>query len=433
MDKRKKRLITGFILFLGFMWLCTVVSKSVYASRLAMVSAQKPEVRYIEHVVEANGIVEAGGKQAVIALGGVRVKEVTAHVGDRIEEGDLLFTVDLEDLEEIMKEIRTEMNRVQLQINTILSNEELARQQKALEEERARDDYNALSRYQDTLVGRAANEVAKAEEAIDENGESQELLDALQAAAYAEADARWNRDNIIKEAGRNVEDITAAEQQDATLETYQLELAALKEELSRYQELITMEGKITAEKSGLITDIFIQVGGRIPDTASLLLTDDSLPYQFKVILSEEEKKFVGLNDTVTLKLDGFSSKLDASVAYLAESTTSPGRYEIIITLPEEMGVPGLSGTLSRVETGDRQSCCIPTFALHTENNRTFVYVVSEREGILGMEYYVEEINVKVVDQNDDWAAIEGGLSNESRVIISSTDAIQKGDIVRYEE
>ena len=430
---RKKRLITGFVLFLGFMWLCTVVSKSIYASRLAMVSTQKPEVRYIEHVVEAQGMVEAGGKQAVIALGGVRVKEISAHVGDRVEEGDLLFTVDLEDLEEIMKESRTEIARVQLQIDTILSNEELARQQKALQEERAREDYDTLARYQDSLVGRAADEVARAEEAIEENGESQELLDALQAAAYAEADAKWNRDNTIKSAGRSVEDTTAEEQQDATLEVYQLELSALKEHLSHYQELVAAEGKITAKQSGLITDIFIQVGGRVPDTASLLLTDDTLPYQFKVVLSKEEKKYVGLNDTVTLKLDGFSSKIDASVAYLAESSTSPGNYELIITLPEEMGIPGLSGTLSRSETGDRQSCCIPISALHTENNRTFVYLVSEREGILGQEYYVEEINVKVVDQNDDWAAIEGGLSSESRVITSSTDEIRKGNIVRYEE
>lgn len=430
---RKKRLITGFVLFLGFMWLCTVVSKSIYASRLAMVSAQKPEARYIEHVVEAQGMVEAGGKQAVIALGGVRVKEITAHIGDRVEEGDLLFTVDLEDLEEIMKESRTEIARVQLQIDTILSNEELARQQKALQEERAREDYDTLARYQDSLVGRAAEEVAKAEEAIEENGESKELLDALQAAAYAEADAKWNRDNTVKSAGRSVEDTTAKEQQDATLEVYQLELSALKENLSHYQKLVAAEGKITAEQSGLVTDIFIQVGGRVPDTASLLLTDDTLPYQFKVVLSKEEKKYVGLNDTVTLRLDGFSSKIDASVAYLAESSTSPGNFELMITLPEEMGIPGLSGTLSRSETGDRQSLCIPTSALHTENNRTFVYLVSEREGILGQEYYVEEINVKVVDQNDDWTAIEGGLSSESRVITSSTDEIRKGDIVRYEE
>lgn len=430
---RKKRLITGFVLFLVFMWLCTVVSKSIYASRLAMVSAQKPEARYIEHAVEAQGMVEAGGKQAVIALGGVRVKEIAAHVGDRIEEGDLLFTVDLEDLEEIMKESRTEIARVQLQIDTILSNEELARQQKALQEERAREDYDTLARYQDSLVGRAAEEVAKAEEAIEENGESKELLDALQAAAYAEADAKWNRDNTVKSAGRSVEDTTAEEQQDATLEVYQLELSVLKENLSHYQKLVAAEGKITAEQSGLVTDIFIQVGGRVPDTASLLLTDDTLPYQFKVVLSKEEKKYVGLNDTVTLRLDGFSSKIDASVAYLAESSISPGNFELMITLPEEMGIPGLSGTLSRSETGDRQSLCIPTSALHTENNRTFVYLVSEREGILGQEYYVEEINVKVVDQNDDWAAIEGGLSSESRVITSSTNEIRKGDIVRYEE
>lgn len=62
-----------------------------------------------------------------------------------------------------------------------------------------------------------------------------------------------------------------------------------------------------------------------------------------------------------------------------------------------------------------------------------MYVVNEREGILGLEYYVEEINVSVTDKNDQWAAVEGALTEDSRIIISSTKEVEKGGVVRLAE
>ena len=101
---RNHKIIIGFIFFLIFMWLCTLISKSVYTTKLPMVSTVSPEEKYVEHKVEAEGIVVEGGKQAVTALSGVKVKTLIAHVGDRVEEGDLLFQIDLDDLKEIIKE-----------------------------------------------------------------------------------------------------------------------------------------------------------------------------------------------------------------------------------------------------------------------------------------------------------------------------------------
>ena len=102
MDKRKKKIGAGLAFFLVFMWLCTLISKSIYASRLPMVTTCRTDSKYIEHIVEAEGIVEAGSKLPVTVLGGLRVVEVFVQTGDRVEEGDLLFTVDLEDMREIM-------------------------------------------------------------------------------------------------------------------------------------------------------------------------------------------------------------------------------------------------------------------------------------------------------------------------------------------
>ena len=461
----KKRIAGGLIFFLIFMWLCTLISKSVYASRLPMVATCGIDSKYIEHVVEAEGIVEAGGKLPVTALSGLRVAEVSVQTGDRVEEGDLLFTVDLEDMKEIMADQELACQRTQLQIDAILHNRELAQEQKTLDEARAREDYDALARYQDTLVGRAAENVVQAEEALDklqaenrahegdwqkEDGEAkteeemeaernareeeeERLKQELQAAAYAEADAKWNRENIMKDAGRRLEDIVSEEDADATLAVYRAEVENIQEKLSAYREILSGEGRITAPLSGIITDVYVQAGGRVPDTASFLMADDEVPCQFRVPLTKEEKTYVNLNDEVKLKLGG-RSELNARVDYLMENENAPGSYTAILRLPEETGTPGQSGTLICAKAGEKQPCCVPLLALHENpGGSSFVYVVSEREGILGMEYYVEEINVSVVDKNDKFAAVEGAVTTESRIIQSADKEIAKGDVVRLSE
>lgn len=447
---RKKRILTGFFVFLGLMWLCTIISKSIYASKLPVVTTERIEQKFVEHIVEVEGIVIAGDKDPVTALSGLRVDKLLVQAGDRIEEGDVLFTVDMEDLNAVMEEKQAQISKVQLEIDTIIQNEELAKQKKLLEEERARADYDAMARYEDTLVGRAAEEVDKAERELagagisTEEGEEniepnvelteeerKQLESALQAAAYAEADAKWQRENNMKNAERRVEDILLPEGQDSTLSAYQMEIAGLREDLSQYQAIKDAEGQITAEKGGLITDVYISVGSRIPDSAVMLLANDEVPCQFKTMIDKEQKKYVGLNNKVNLKLDGSSREKEVSVDYLAESDSMPGSYEIYINLPEGTGTPGMSGVMTHTESGEKHSCCISPTAIHEENNRYFVYVVKEREGILGMEYYVEEVSIKVLDQNDNWAAVEGALDSESQVIVSSTIAVHNGDIVRY--
>ena len=464
MDKRRKRIVAGLAVFMAFMWLCTLVSKSIYASKLPMVSTTRTESKYIEHIVEAEGIVEAGAKLPVTVLSGLRVEELAVQTGDRIEEGDLLFTVDLEDMKQIMEEQELAAQKVQLQIDEIVHNKELAQNQKALEEARAREDYDALARYQDTLVGRAAEGVAQAEEALEElqaenrehendwqkedgeakteeemeaewearKQEEERLKQELQAAAYAEADAKWNRDNTIKDAGRKVEDILQEDNADATLAVYRSELSAVQEKIAVYQTIMEQEGRVTSPLGGMVTDVFVQTGGRVPDTASFLLADDEVPCQFRASLTKEQKSYVNLGDDVKLQLDG-RKKIDAKVDYIEENENMPGTYTALLRLPEETGTPGLSGKMTCSKAGDKYPCCVSLLALHTENDRNFVYVVNEREGILGTEYYVEEINVSVVDKNDKLAAIEGAVTEESRIIESSTKEIQKGDVVRLSD
>lgn len=444
---KRKKIVIGFAVFLVGMWLCTLISKSIYTTKLPMVSTVLPESKYIEHRVEAEGIVVEGGKQGVTSLSGLRVESLMVKTGDRVKAGDVLFQVDLDDLKEIIEEKQTKIDSLQLQIDALLSNKELTQQKRELEEARAREDYDITSRLENTDVGRAADQVARAEEALEDflddsdrwsmseeerEEKEQELRDALQSAAYAEADAKRERDQMIKDAGRSVEDNVFPENADATLSVSQLELSELKEDLSPYLEVLNDQGNITSSIDGTITDIFVEVGGRVPDSAAILLTDDTLPCQFKVIIDKQQKQYVGFGDQISIKLDGSSNTVDAAIDYFGESQAMPGSFETLIDLPKEIGVPGLSGKLICSKQGEKYPCCISPDALHKDGTRNYVYVLKTREGILGEEYYVEEVTVKILDQNDDWAAIEPGVLDEDSKIITSADKeFSKGDVVRW--
>lgn len=442
----KKKAVTGFILFLAGMWICTLISKSVYTSRLPVVSTTSPESKYIEHRVEAEGIVIEGGKQAITSLSGLRVETVAVRIGDKIEEGDILFQVDLEDLKRLIGEKQDKISALQAEINALLENKALAQEKKEIEEARAREDYDTTSRLENTDVGRAQDRYVRAQQALDDflndpgpmdeesrRQQEQALRDAVQEAAYGEADAKRDRDQAIKAAEREVEDILFPEGSDSALSVSQMNLAALKEELEPFTRILNEEGIIKSNMAGTVTDIFVSAGGRVPDGAAVLLTDDTLPCQFKVFLDKEQKKYIGVGDSVSVKLDGGSS-LETTVDYFMESQTIPGSFEVTIELPQNMGIPGLSGKIIYSKQGEKFECCISPEAVYRTDTRSYVYVLRSREGILGEEYYVEEVTVKVIDQNDTWVAIESSaLDKESKIITSADQEIHKGDVVRWIE
>ena len=81
------------------------------------------------------------------------------------------------------------------------------------------------------------------------------------------------------------------------------------------------------------------------------------------------------------------------------------------------------------------ACCIPLEALREdENQRDYIYVLGKRSGILGEELAAEKVYVRVLDQNDSYAAIEeGALDADAEVIVSETAELNEWDIVRYKE
>lgn len=531
-----RRIAAGFLVFLALMWVCTLVSKVVYTSKLPQVQAGEAERKKIEHTVESDGIVKQGSERAVHTLAGLRVERISVRTGDTVEKGDVLFTLDMGDLEEIIAAKELEAAKLEYQIADLQKNRQLAAEEKQRQRERAGEDYDTAvdaagrgtgradaawqeadgklqkhledgvsltsaedrervrREYEDwlkrgseleaTVSGNVAD-VAQRERQLEEmqgsatpeeiaraNGELEAAKERLRAAqaAYAEygkhpmeepdftsedaakkaweteknglegnlRDAGYGREDAqisgeagIRDAERNREDAQAQSQADSTLEIYRLQLKALEKEIEKYRGIYGDGGRVVCEADGTVTGIHLTAGERTTDGAAIVCADKEIPYQFETLLGKEQKKYVNQGDAVTLKTAQGTEEL--TVDYMEEDGN--GFYRAVIYLPQGRGELGMSGTMHRSASSEFYNCCIPASALHSEgNNRYFVYVVGERDGILGKEYYAQLRYVEVLDQNDRYAALaEGSLGGEERVVTGYDKEIGNGVAVRYAE
>lgn len=509
--KNQRKILAAFGIFLAFMFLCTLISRAVYASKLPQVMAETPRRMALSHTVEADGIVGRGREYAVIGMAGLRVGTVYTRVGERVTPETLLFDVDLDDLKKKIQEQELAVKKIKLQIAE-------AETKAGRESARAEEDYsrtgsetvNALREAEEELEDaeeeldkyrdaarvtpeaerkaaqaayeewakkeeelRAAEETAKQEydaspsdegkkaawekahaeyEAHTANAvkkpdysaedaaaaEWRERKDALKAAVSTAEDrveeVKKSREDSLLEAGRRVEDADRSRTVDSSLEILRLEMNVLQTQLAEYRKVLDSGGQVYPKTDGIITRIQISPGERVPDGAAVVCADLSSAMQFNVSLTKDQKKYVNQGDTAELTLGG-SGKEEVTVDYVAENEMNPELYDVNIFLPEGTGTMGESGTFHVETRTETYNCCIPINALYEDaSHRNFVYIVSERSGILGKELTAEQIFVKVLDQNEGYAAIEEGvIDSETEVILSSTEAIEDRAVIRYRE
>ena len=99
MGNKKKKWMIGLAVFLLVMLALTIISRSVYAYYLPLVETTTVQEKYIEHGFEEEGLVVAGNEIPVNTVSGLRIRQIPVQVGDRVEAGELLCRIDLEDLD----------------------------------------------------------------------------------------------------------------------------------------------------------------------------------------------------------------------------------------------------------------------------------------------------------------------------------------------
>lgn len=167
MDKKRKAVIAGFIIFLLVLGVCSLVTKGIYTAGLPRVTTATAREMALYHPVTAMGVVETRQEYGVYAPSGLRVAAIACQKGDHFAAGDALIQMDVEDLQRILDGKDLERQRQALQQREAESRSVQNRQETAKTLARAQEDYETMRLTGELQVSRTTGELIRAQSALD--------------------------------------------------------------------------------------------------------------------------------------------------------------------------------------------------------------------------------------------------------------------------
>ncbi len=229
-----------FLIFLAFVWLCTIISKSIYVSGLTVVKTDTPSKKYVEHIVEADGIVTTGGEIAVNTLSGLRVDRLYVMQGDEVMAGDVLFTVDLTDMAELIRAKETELSKLQCNLSDFQVNEVIDAQKKEVAILWAQEDYETADKETTVAKERAKEALDKAEAELGKH-----LADTVPYTSDRARGEAWETYHDWVNSGYDISDRVTAKER---------EIRDLEEQLAQLGEGKTLSGAAGGQETGDVAE-----------------------------------------------------------------------------------------------------------------------------------------------------------------------------------
>lgn len=441
-ENKKRAVLAGFLIFLGFMAVCTVIAKGIYKNALPRVQTNTAEKKSLHYEINASGNVMPGEIYGVYVPQGLRVETVFARVGAQVKEEEVLFLVDREDLEEQIRTLKEQERYLSAQISDLDKEADAQGKEKKKLEEKLLADHDALAAKLDLQVENAeiAMESARlrmeaAEGNVSDDVSGSDLQYELLKKEYEEAqnaveEAKLNRQETLMEWERNLTDSReAVTVQTAAKVRLSGELSQCGRTLEKLQEISEHQGKICAPEAGTVLNCSVAPGERTGDGAGILYARSGDGVE--VTLSAQDGALLSIGDTVELRCKsalGDNRVFDGRIRYRENREGQSALYlEADVT-----GLPsGQAVQMSYRFDSETYDLVIPQRALYQTDSGSFVYVLEQTEGILGMEYRPRREYVSVLEQNGEYAAIRSAAIDAlTPIIVSSNKELTEDTAVR---
>ncbi len=477
----RKKIFGIFAGFLAVMLVFTILSRAVSGAAMARIKTVKISTGTIDHKVSGSGRAQAGKEIAVYTESGQRVKEICVQEGQTVEEGEVLFLVDLEELEEQIMTAKQELEKLKLQDQDARSARNIEQQNRQNTRNRAAEDYNAAvdKGNADVNEAKAAWDSAEQElqqflqntpdpgkpargiivpetdeeEAKKENVNSSQEHDSADQSQNAAAEweakkaeleeaaaqarsvyqaALSSRAENIKNAARALEDASVSSASDSTGEQNEITRQQQELTLNKLLRLKEAEGKVGAPVRGMVTNIAITTGDFTTEGTAVRLADTSKGCRIIASVSKMDEKYVSKGSPVTITVSANRDKIsDYTVSGVTENKEDQEILDVAIDLPEGVVEAGTSVDIEIIQKSPNYNTVIPIEALHEEQTGYYVFILQEEKGVMGTELVAKRFEVEVADKNSTMAALaEGTLTGEQEIVSSASRMIEDGSRVR---
>ncbi len=216
----------------------------------------------------------------------------------------------------------------------------------------------------------------------------------------------------------------------------QLNLQAQKEEIAKLEKEVAerkenaVGAEVTAKTAGTVSTISA-VAGREVAAGTALATIEVVDrgYTLKFSVTKEQAQKVRLGDKAEISNYWWGSGIDATLTQIMPDSANPSTNKLLVfTLTGEVS-SGDNLNLSIGQKSANYDAVIPSSAVRSDSNGTFVLVLTAKSTPLGNRYTATRVDVKVLAQDDTKSAVSG-LTYGDFVITTSSKPLDAGMQVR---
>ncbi|MEN6316844.1 MAG: efflux RND transporter periplasmic adaptor subunit [Clostridiaceae bacterium] len=436
----KKIIIRIAAVFTVVILILTFLSKTIDSMLLPAVSCEKPQNGVLDKGITANGRLAAMDVEKLCAGGQWKIAEIPVARGNEVAAGDILAVVDSGSLAILNEKAELELTRLK----------------------------NSLKNYVESysLTDPKDNEefVRAAWEALNEAMENEKTMTELYnngAAAKAEADtAARKRRELQRAYEREAGKLSELKEQNSLKQNQYLRTVAEKQrEIELKEKEIAgsagagclKDGKYLSNINGIIKSIYIEEGDEISAGKLMfeIIPEDSR-YAVCWELNEVRGRDAQAGDAVVLSFSEYFRGMLQGIVDTAEYVPEQKLYRLTSFIDkgklQEIGrnsneelksgikpgkFEGLEVEANIIKESKVYDIIIPSYAVQGTGAETYIFILGQRNGPLGGEYYADKAEVTVEDKDDFYSAVSSpSLNSEMDIIVSSTKPLLDGGRVK---
>ncbi|MCL1983401.1 MAG: efflux RND transporter periplasmic adaptor subunit [Clostridiales bacterium] len=393
----KNRYAKALIICVAVLIALTAVSRATDSVTVAKVNAEPVKRGSLVQRTMVNGEIDASKKHYVRSSTSLRVEEIFVGQGSYVEAGDVILSLDYDNLVDEAEKTRVDISNSRLEIQKMkmesVDNSSINSAQAELDRALADDEFN-----------RSINDGMQ-----------------MQSDRRKIEDATSKLEDAKKNSTKNNIDIEIRENN-------------LKLKQKEYDDMLKVlkdEGKVAADISGTVGEIFAVQGETLKGENYCTIIPESANFIFTGEIKTDDAQYMKTGDQVSVTLSGISRPL--SNLTIRSIAREEGVARVICDIPSGTDAYiAQKATLTHEQRSEEYRSTVPLSAVRGSEDDYYVYIVGETSGVLGVQKVASKMDVTVTEKDNKNAAISGGFTSDDLIITKSNKTIAEGDRVRVQ-
>ena len=408
-NDQKKREIFGKAIIIFFMTilLLTLFSRTIQNILLPRVTIAKPRSGILVYEVNGTGSIIPSETLKIYPKSTKKVKDFMVETGEKVNKGQVIAVLSGKSSAEAEIELKILENKLE---KLLLETKDSQLEIQQLELEKALKEMNKL-----------AADLKKKEKLLETGGVT---INQIEEEKYnlEIASKDYQQKKIEFDNARNNQQISRQKnKKEIEVLHYELELQRLK--IAQLQE----EEIIISPFDGIIKEIYYQRGELAFENEPVCsIINTKKGFIFSASLDIEKNSLISVGDTISIILKSRNKTINRPI----EKIIIKDNYKELRAVIEETDFLGGEKFDYRIiKRSKSYNTIIPNTALGRDNGGYFVYIIKEREGALGKEYYVKKEYITTGDSDNQNTVVAKGLENRTSIVYSFEKIITDGSRV----